>query len=96
MKYYFVQIVIKKIKRGPSNTPNKNGNQQKGQPLMLFENNSTLQKWHITHFPPKIEKYDTHKKWCLTKMAQLVKKYPQVISQGLSRVIFKTEFLNLL
>ena len=63
---------------------------------MLFENNGTLQKWHMTHFPPEIDKYDTHNKWCLTKMAQLMKICQQVISQGLSRVVFKRELLNLL
>ena len=62
--------IVKKTKTAPSNTPNKDGNQQKGQALMLFENNSTLQKGYMTHFPPEIDKYDTHKKWCLTKMTQ--------------------------
>ena len=32
----------------PSDTPNKNGTQQKKHPLMPFENNGTLQKWHMT------------------------------------------------
>ena len=41
---------------------------------MPFENNGTLQKWHMTNTPPEIDKYDTHKTWCLTKMAQLAKK----------------------
>ena len=43
---------------------------------MPFENNSTLQKWHMTKTPPEIDKHDTHKKWCLTKMAHLTKKLP--------------------
>ena len=34
---------------------------------MPFENNGTLQKWHMTNTPPEIDIYDTHKKWCLTK-----------------------------
>ena len=34
--------------------------------------------------PPEIEKYETHKKWCLTKMAHLVKKTPKAIFQELS------------
>ena len=42
---------IKKIKTAPSDTPNKNGRR-------TFENNSTLQKWHMTNTPPKIDKYD--------------------------------------
>ena len=70
--------------------------QRKRHPLRLFENNGTLQKWHMTNTPPEIDKYDTHKKWCLTKMAHFAKKCPKVICQGLSRVIFKKEFLNLL
>ena len=41
---------------------------------MPFENNGTLQKWHMTNTPPEIDKYDTNKTWCLTKMAQLAKK----------------------
>ena len=47
---------------------------------------------------PKINKYEnTHKKWCLTNMALPVeKKCPKVIFQGLSRVVLKREFLNLL
>ena len=32
----------------------------------------------------------------LSKKAQLLKEFPEVICQGLSRVIFKREFLNLL
>ena len=28
---------------------------------MPFENNGTLQKWHMTNTPPKINKYDTQK-----------------------------------
>ena len=34
---------------------------------ICFENNGTLQKWHVTKTTPEIEKYDTHKKICLTK-----------------------------
>ena len=29
---------------------------------MPFENNGTIQKWHMTNTPPEIDKYDTHKK----------------------------------
>ena len=29
---------------------------------MQFENNDTLQKWHMTNTPPEIDKNDTHKK----------------------------------
>ena len=46
--------------------------------------NGTLQKWHMRNTPPKIDNYDTHGKWYLTKMAHLAKKYPKVICQGLS------------
>ena len=49
-------------KTAPSNTTNKNDTQQKKKPLMQFENNGTLQKWHMKNAPPKIDKYDTHKK----------------------------------
>ena len=51
---------------------------------MPFENNGTLQKWHMTNTPPKIDKDDTNKKWWLRKMAHLAKKWPEVICQGLS------------
>ena len=60
---------------------------------MPIENNGTLQKWHLTNTPPEIDKYDTQKTWCFTKMAHLVKK---CTCQGLSWVIFKRKFLNLL
>ena len=29
---------------------------------MPFENNGTLQKWHMTNTPPEINEYDTHNK----------------------------------
>ena len=74
----------KKTKTAPSYTPNKSGVQQKKHPLMPFEKNGTLQKWRMTNTPLKIDKYDTHRKWCLTRMAHLGKKYPKVICQGLS------------
>ena len=32
--------------------PNKNGTQQKNPSMMLFENNGTLQKWHMANTPP--------------------------------------------
>ena len=44
---------------------------------MSFENNGTLQKWHMTKTSPEIDKYDTHKKWYLSKMADLAKKCPK-------------------
>ena len=49
---------------------------------MPFKNNGTLQKWRMTNTPLEIDKYDTHKKLCLTKMTQLAKKCPEVIWQG--------------
>ena len=49
---------------------------------MSFENNGTLQQWHITNTQPKIEKYNnTYKKWCLTKIAHLAEKCQNVICQ---------------
>ena len=52
---------------------------------MPFENNGTLQKWYKTNTTPEIGKYDTRKKWCLTKMTHLAKKCSEVICQkGLS------------
>ena len=51
---------------------------------MPYENNCTLQKWHMTNSPPKIDKSDTRRKWCFTKMEHLVKKYPKAIYQWLS------------
>ena len=38
---------------------------------MPFENNAALQKCHIINAPPEIDKYDTHKKWWLKKMAHI-------------------------
>ena len=40
---------------------------------MPFENNGNLQKWHMTNTPPEVDKYDTHKKLCLTKIHTLRK-----------------------
>ena len=34
---------------------------------MRFENNGTLQKWHMTKNPPEIDKYDTYKNGTLQK-----------------------------
>ena len=68
-----MHIAIQKIKTAPSDTPNKNGTQQKRYSLMLFENNGTLQRWHMKKNPPEIDKYDTHEKWCLTKMVYITK-----------------------
>ena len=66
----------------PSDTPNKNGTQQKKNSVMSFENRGTLQKWHMTNTPPKIDKYDTHKKLCLTTMAQLAKNAQTSFAKG--------------
>ena len=44
---------------------------------MAFDNNDTLQKWHMTDTQPKIDKCNTHKKWCFTKMPHLAKTYQQ-------------------
>ena len=44
---------------------------------ICFENNGTLQKWHVTKTTPEIDKYDTHKKGCLTRMGHLAKKIPK-------------------
>ena len=61
----------RKTKVAPSDTPNKSGTQQKKHSLM-------------TNTPPKIDKYDTHKKLCFTKMVLLMKKCPKVIWAELS------------
>ena len=79
-----MHIAASKKKTAPSDTPIKRGTQQKKYLLMPYENNCTLQKWHMTNSPPKIDQCDTHRKWCLTKMEHLVKKYPQAIYQWLS------------
>ena len=57
-----MHTAIKKTKTALSNTPNKNGIQQKRHHLMPFENNGTLQKWHMKNTPLEIDKYDTHEK----------------------------------
>ena len=49
---------------------------------MPFENNDTLQKWHMTNTPPTTDKYDTSKKWCLTKMAHLAKNVQMSYAKG--------------
>ena len=54
-----------KTKTAPSYTPNKNDTQHKKYPLIWFKNNDTLQKWHMTNTPPKINKYDTQKNGAL-------------------------------
>ena len=57
-----MHTAIKKTKTALSNTPNKNSTQQKRHHLMPFENNGTLQKWHMKNTPLEIDKYDTHEK----------------------------------
>ena len=74
----------KKTIAAPSDTPNKNSTQQKKHSLMPFENNGTLQNWHMTNTPSKIDKYNTHKKWCLTKMVHFAEKCAKFICQELS------------
>ena len=32
----------------------------------------------MTKTPPEVDKYDTHKKWCLTKMVHLANQCPKV------------------
>ena len=48
---------------------------------ICFENNGTLQKWHVTKTTPEIEKYDTHKKLCLTKNDTPCKKKKKCLKQ---------------
>ena len=50
---------------------------------MRFENDGTLQKWHMANTPPEIEKYDNHK-YNTLKMVHLAKNCPEVICQGLN------------
>ena len=68
-------------------TPHYQIRPTKTHPLMPFENNGTLQKWHMTNTPPKIDKHDTLKKMCLTKMTHLAKKFPKVMCQVLSLIL---------
>ena len=84
----------KKTKTAPSDKPNKSGTHQKKHALIPFENIGILKKWHMTNTPTKIDKYDTHRKCCVTKLAHLAKEYPKAICQGLSSVAFESEFLN--
>ena len=39
---------------------------------MLFENNGTIQKRHMTQNPTEIDKYDTHKNGALQKWYTLL------------------------
>ena len=42
----------------------------------------------MANTPPKIDKYDNiHKKWCLTEIVHLAKKFPKAIFQGICQVI---------
>ena len=45
----------------------------------LISLQTTDKKWRKKNTPPEIDKSDTHKKWCFTKMAYFAKKYPKVI-----------------
>ena len=64
---------------------------------MPVENNGTLQKWHVTNASPEIDKYGTHKNGALNENGTSCKKILKgYICHGLSWVIFKREFLNLL
>ena len=50
---------------------------------MTFENNSILQKWHMTSTSPKQDKCDdTHKKLCFTNIAHFAKKSPKLFAKG--------------
>ena len=40
---------------------------------MSFENNGTLQKWHMANIQPEIDTYDTHKNGALQKWRTLRK-----------------------
>ena len=40
---------------------------------MSFENNGTLQKWHMANIPPETDTYDTHKNGALQKWRTLRK-----------------------
>ena len=71
-----------KAKTAPSDTPNKNGTQQKKQHLMPFENNGTPQKWHMTDTPPKINKWDTEKNGALQKWYTLRKNTQRLFDKG--------------
>ena len=57
----------------PVDTLNKNGTQQKKHHLIPFENNGTLQKWHMTNTPLKINKYNNQKNGALQKWHKLRK-----------------------
>ena len=73
----------KQPKTAPLDTLNKIGTQQKKHPLMPFENNRTLKRWHMINTPPEIDKYGTHIKWCLTKLPYLAKNNTKIIWHGL-------------
>ena len=51
---------------------------------MSFENNGTLQKWHMANIPPEIDTYDTHKNGALQKWPTLRKMPKGYMCQGLS------------
>ena len=72
----------KKTKTAPSDKPNKSGTHQKKHALMPYENNGTLKKWHMANTPTKIDKYDTHRKCCVTKLAHLAKNTQRLSAKG--------------
>ena len=64
---------------------------------MPSENNGTLQKWHMTNTPPKVNKYYTQNNGAFKNGMRCEKNTQRLFAkQGQNWVIFKKEFLNFL
>ena len=72
----------KSTKTASWDIPTKYGTQQKKHPLMPFEINGTLQKWHMLNTPPEIYKYGTHKTSSHTKMKSFAKNLQRLFAMN--------------
>ena len=62
-----------------------------------YENNGTLQKWHIKNNTLlEIDKYDTHKNGTLQKRYTLRKSFQRLFTMGWAEHFFNRQFWNLL
>ena len=64
---YFPHSYKKQKQQDQIDALKKSDTQQKRHLMMPFEENCTLQKWHMTNTPLEIDKYGSPKMWCLMK-----------------------------
>ena len=72
----------RKTKTAPSDSPNKSHTQQKRQPLMPYEKNGTLQKWHMTNTHLKQTNIAPKKNGVLQKRHNLRKDLAKLFDMG--------------